>query len=172
MHSYKRLLLYMCKQRECTKGWTDRETGRPWRSRLCLLRPRWWSAADVCGECGTCPQRRVVDVVPLTRRRTDSRTYTHANNDFVKFLACQFSRWNFHDKIFKKLTGVIRQLFYGYACMGTEFTFKWGIFLTYLLHFAAVFFGLKFKYICNLSLIHIWRCRRSYACRSRWSPYH
>ena len=25
---------------------------------------------------------------------------------------------------------------------------------------------------CTLSLIHIWRCRRSYACRSRWSPYH
>ena len=24
----------------------------------------------------------------------------------------------------------------------------------------------------QLSLIHIWRCRRSYACRSRWSPYH
>ena len=24
----------------------------------------------------------------------------------------------------------------------------------------------------HLSLIHIWRCRRSYACRSRWSPYH
>ena len=24
----------------------------------------------------------------------------------------------------------------------------------------------------KLSLIHIWRCRRSYACRSRWSPYH
>ena len=24
----------------------------------------------------------------------------------------------------------------------------------------------------GLSLIHIWRCRRSYACRSRWSPYH
>ena len=24
----------------------------------------------------------------------------------------------------------------------------------------------------SLSLIHIWRCRRSYACRSRWSPYH
>ena len=23
-----------------------------------------------------------------------------------------------------------------------------------------------------LSLIHIRRCRRSYACRSRWSPYH
>ena len=23
-----------------------------------------------------------------------------------------------------------------------------------------------------LSLIHIWRCRRSYACRSRWSPFH
>ena len=27
-------------------------------------------------------------------------------------------------------------------------------------------------YMINLSLIHIWRCRRSYACRSRWSPYH
>ena len=25
---------------------------------------------------------------------------------------------------------------------------------------------------CNLSLIHIWRCRRSTLCRSRWSPYH
>ena len=27
-------------------------------------------------------------------------------------------------------------------------------------------------HIILLSLIHIWRCRRSYACRSRWSPYH
>ena len=32
-------------------------------------------------------------------------------------------------------------------------------------------------YICTpviikLSLIHIWRCRRSTLCRSRWSPYH
>ena len=26
--------------------------------------------------------------------------------------------------------------------------------------------------VWKLSLIHIWRCRRSYACRSRWSPYH
>ena len=26
--------------------------------------------------------------------------------------------------------------------------------------------------VSQLSLIHIWRCRRSYACRSRWSPYH
>ena len=26
--------------------------------------------------------------------------------------------------------------------------------------------------VYELSLIHIWRCRRSYACRSRWSPYH
>ena len=24
----------------------------------------------------------------------------------------------------------------------------------------------------SLSLIHIWRCRRSTLCRSRWSPYH
>ena len=26
--------------------------------------------------------------------------------------------------------------------------------------------------ICILSLIHIWRCRRSTLCRSRWSPSH
>ena len=37
--------------------------------------------------------------------------------------------------------------------------------------------GPKWPHIWNsrghiLSLIHIWRCRRSYACRSRWSPYH
>ena len=25
---------------------------------------------------------------------------------------------------------------------------------------------------CDLSLIHIWRCRRIERCRSRWSPYH
>ena len=27
-------------------------------------------------------------------------------------------------------------------------------------------------YFAFLSLIHIWRCRRSTLCRSRWSPYH
>ena len=36
--------------------------------------------------------------------------------------------------------------------------------------------GKKYSLLCgpgnNLSLIHILRCRRSYACRSRWSPYH
>ena len=26
--------------------------------------------------------------------------------------------------------------------------------------------------VWRLSLIHIWRCRRSTLCRSRWSPYH
>ena len=30
-----------------------------------------------------------------------------------------------------------------------------------------------YKHTCRyLSLIHIWRCRRSTLCRSRWSPYH
>ena len=28
------------------------------------------------------------------------------------------------------------------------------------------------KHHLHLSLIHIWRCRRSTLCRSRWSPYH
>ena len=30
----------------------------------------------------------------------------------------------------------------------------------------------KINSIFPLSLIHIWRCRRSTLCRSRWSPYH
>ena len=34
------------------------------------------------------------------------------------------------------------------------------------------FFTLRPHHPGHLSLIHIWRCRRSYACRSRWSPYH
>ena len=38
----------------------------------------------------------------------------------------------------------------------TSLTFKWTTLST----------------VYTLSLIHIWRCRRSYACRSRWSPYH
>ena len=29
-----------------------------------------------------------------------------------------------------------------------------------------------FSRMLGLSLIHIWRCRRSTLCRSRWSPYH
>ena len=29
-----------------------------------------------------------------------------------------------------------------------------------------------FVIVYGLSLIHIWRCRRSTLCRSRWSPYH
>ena len=31
---------------------------------------------------------------------------------------------------------------------------------------------LRYNDILNLSLIHIWRCRRIERCRSRWSPYH
>ena len=34
---------------------------------------------------------------------------------------------------------------------------------------ASVFFT---KILSELSLIHIWRCRRTTLCRSRWSPYH
>ena len=32
--------------------------------------------------------------------------------------------------------------------------------------------SLSWLIFLNLSLIHIWRCRRSTLCRSRWSPYH
>ena len=28
------------------------------------------------------------------------------------------------------------------------------------------------EFVDELSLIHIWRCRRLLTCRSRWSPYH
>ena len=34
------------------------------------------------------------------------------------------------------------------------------------------FFFLAVSISHTLSLIHIWRCRRAAACRSRWSPYH
>ena len=30
----------------------------------------------------------------------------------------------------------------------------------------------RHRSVVQLSLIHIWRCRRSTLCRSRWSPYH
>ena len=30
----------------------------------------------------------------------------------------------------------------------------------------------KVSVVTDLSLIHIWRCRRTLRCRSRWSPYH
>ena len=43
----------------------------------------------------------------------------------------------------------------------------------------VIYFGIsdfRIRNICDivpvLSLIHIWRCRRSTLCRSRWSPYH
>ena len=38
--------------------------------------------------------------------------------------------------------------------------------------FRQAIYHFLFVACCYLSLIHIWRCRRSYACRSRWSPYH
>ena len=40
--------------------------------------------------------------------------------------------------------------------------FRWG----------GHFFHTWVKHFFLLSLIHIWRCRRSTLCRSRWSPYH
>ena len=33
-------------------------------------------------------------------------------------------------------------------------------------------FWREYALVYYLSLIHIWRCRRSTLCRSRWSPYH
>ena len=38
--------------------------------------------------------------------------------------------------------------------------------------FFRIRFVIKISAINLLSLIHIWRCRRSTLCRSRWSPYH
>ena len=37
---------------------------------------------------------------------------------------------------------------------------------------AMLTYKLPLIVIVALSLIHIWRCRRSTLCRSRWSPYH
>ena len=35
-----------------------------------------------------------------------------------------------------------------------------------------LFYAINRAQVLLLSLIHIWRCRRSTLCRSRWSPYH
>ena len=40
-------------------------------------------------------------------------------------------------------------------------------------HTTVMYFSLNsYCQSLGLSLIHIWRCRRSTLCRSRWSPYH
>ena len=41
----------------------------------------------------------------------------------------------------------------------------------FFLFFLLLFFS-QINTVLNLSLIHIWRCRRDPQCRSRWSPYH
>ena len=38
--------------------------------------------------------------------------------------------------------------------------------------FKIIFHYFILSWWMDLSLIHIWRCRRSTLCRSRWSPYH
>ena len=43
--------------------------------------------------------------------------------------------------------------------------------LQYAVWALTVCFNAPYTFL-NLSLIHIWRCRRSTLCRSRWSPYH
>ena len=40
------------------------------------------------------------------------------------------------------------------------------------LNLVVVYYLFLSTIISYLSLIHIWRCRRSTLCRSRWSPYH
>ena len=44
---------------------------------------------------------------------------------------------------------------------------------TYLFKSFLLTASKQIGHLCHdLSLIHIWRCRRSTLCRSRWSPYH
>ena len=46
-------------------------------------------------------------------------------------------------------------------CPGLAFPYSFSFLMT-----------LGSKILSALSLIHIWRCRRVWGCRSRWSPYH
>ena len=51
----------------------------------------------------------------------------------------------------------------------------WGTFQTCIVICERDWFASCFNaahLLVNLSLIHIWRCRRIERCRSRWSPYH
>ena len=50
----------------------------------------------------------------------------------------------------------------------TERVDVWNVTKVYFVYIARE----ESKHSIYLSLIHIWRCRRSTLCRSRWSPYH
>ena len=57
------------------------------------------------------------------------------------------------------------QFFFSLSALKSEISF-----LT-----SVIYLNIKKKFLILsffLSLIHIWRCRRSTLCRSRWSPYH
>ena len=58
----------------------------------------------------------------------------------------------------------------GFALLILSLTLSRSIFL-YLVLSLSLSFSISFI-LYLLSLIHIWRCRRSTLCRSRWSPYH
>ena len=69
-----------------------------------------------------------------------------------------------HAKCFTKLSNVRWRAIYSLMCVSytsTSQTAPQTLWLCWHLQVAHV-----------LSLIHIWRCRRSTLCRSRWSPYH
>ena len=65
-----------------------------------------------------------------------------------------------------------------YIGANTRAHYNYLLLLFYFSLSLLVFYRLIIKILYNkttkddLSLIHIWRCRRSTLCRSRWSPYH
>ena len=66
--------------------------------------------------------------------------------------------------------------------MSRQFFACWNVNFLGVLWLVLTFFGYFWQFpsgrphtelpSVTLSLIHIWRCRRSTLCRSRWSPYH
>ena len=60
------------------------------------------------------------------------------------------------------------------ACLYSQVMFKWHWKWKYKSQYQILigFKNTRHSTHTHLSLIHIWRCRRSTLCRSRWSPYH
>ena len=89
-----------------------------------------------------------------------------------------------HDKI--TITSIENHIFTKFASFPLEkislksqnfHTPIWSLYLYFSLDFALhnpkiLHLHIGYRIVLSLSLIHIWRCRRSTLCRSRWSPYH
>ena len=76
----------------------------------------------------------------------------------------------------KKVFKIMERKLYNFIMMPAMLlSWLFGVLLLHSLGFSVfseLWMQIKIFAVIVLSLIHIWRCRRSTLCRSRWSPYH